>query len=301
MNKQSGRSTVAFVGGIILAAIVAMWSLWAIASWKKVPAGNVGVHVYLLGGDKGVDAVVRPVGRHFIGWQQELYLYPTFTQNVQWRNGDQGDWSLSFSDSDGTPINADIGAAFNVDPSKAGALFQEYRKGIDEITYEVVRQRVVDALNGEAGQLKVESIYGKGREAMLSRVEARVREQLAPKGIRIEKLSWLGPPRLPQNVATALNAKIEATQKAQQRENEVQQAIAEAEKAREEAKGIADSTLLKAQADAEAIRIRGDALRNNPNLVDLTIAESWNGQLPNQVVLSGGGQSPILQLLAPQK
>lgn len=303
MKNQRGNSTLAMIGGVIFLAVVLIFGAWALASWKKVPAGNVGVHVYLLGGEKGVDSVQRGVGRHFVGWQQELYLYPTFTQNVQWSaTNPNGDYSVNFSDTDGTPINADVGLAFNIDPGKATALFQEYRKGIEEITQEVVRQRVIDALNAEAGKLKVESIYGAGREGLLTRVEERVRAALAPKGIRIEKLSWLNPPRLPAEIAKALNAKIEATQLTLRRENEVAQVIAEAEKAREEARGIADSTLLKAQADAEAIKIRGEALRNNPNLVDLTVAENWDGKLPEQYVGgSSNGSGPILQLLAPQK
>ena len=108
--------------------------------------------------------------------------------------------------------------------------------------------------------------------------------------------------RLPANVQKALNAKIEANQMAQQRENEVAQAIAEADKAREEAKGVADAQLLRAQAEAEAIKIRGDALKSNPELVALTVAEQWDGKLPEQLVTSGNGSGgPILQLLAPQK
>lgn len=298
MKYQHGNAKVSILVGIVLFALFSI-GIYAFSCWEKVPAGNVGVHVYLLGGDKGVDAVVRPVGRHWVGWQQEMYLYPTFTQTVQWKRipGENGeDRSVSFSDTDGTPINADIGLSYNVDPTKAAALFQEFRKPIEDITDGQIRQRVIDALNGEAGQLKVEQIYGKGREALLQRVQARVQKELLPKGIRIEKLSWLGPPRLPANVQAALNAKIEATQIAARRENEVQATIAEATKAREQAKGEADAQLLKAEAEAKAIKIRGDALRENPNLVDLVLAERWDGKLPEQY-LGGGNDGKILQIM----
>jgi hypothetical protein len=40
----------------------------------------VGVKCYLLGKSKGVDAEALGVGRYYIGFQQELYLYPTFVQ-----------------------------------------------------------------------------------------------------------------------------------------------------------------------------------------------------------------------------
>ena len=54
----------------------------------------------------------------------------------------------------------------------------------------------------------------------------------------------------------------------------------------------------KAKAEAEAIRLRGEALRENPRLVELTIAERWSGEVQQTVVQSGEGQSlvPLLNL-----
>ena len=297
MKNQRGNILPSLLGGIALVLLL-IFGGWAIASYKKVPAGHVGVHVYLLGGEKGVDAVTRPVGRHWIGFQQELYLYPTFTQNVQWKADDAaGNRAIEFSDIDGTRISADIGLSYNVDPTKAAMLFQTHRKGIEEITDLVIRQRVADALNSEASQLKVESIYGRGREALLQRVQERVAKQVSASGIRIEKLSWIGAPRLPEGVQKALNAKIEATQIAARRENEVQATIAEAVKAREQAKGEADAVILRAEAEAKSIQIKGDALRNNQELVAMTLAERWDGKLPQQYLGGGGKEGVILQLL----
>lgn len=283
----------------VLAVALAIFGMWALFSWKKVPAGNVGVHVYLLGGDKGVDSVARPVGRHFIGWQQELYLYPTFTQTYVWTKGNdpgsEGDESLSFQDKQGLEINADVGIAYNVDPGKATLLFQKYRKDVDEITDSVLRNYVRDALNTEASIMSVEDIYGMGKAGLMDRATKRVKAQVEPFGIRIEKIYWINSMRLPAGVQKALNAKIEATQKAQQRENEVAQAKAEADKAREEARGVADAQLLRAKAEAESIAIRGEALRNNPALVELTVAEKWDGKYPSTLII-GDGKGQILQV-----
>lgn len=283
----------------VLAVFLVIFGIWALFSWQKVPAGHVGVHVYLLGGDKGVDSVARPVGRHFIGWQQELYLYPTFTQNYVWTKGNdpgsEADESLSFQDKQGLEINADVGIAYNVDPNKATLLFQKYRKGTDEITDSVLRNYVRDALNTETSTMSVEEIYGIGKAGLMERATKRVKDQVEPFGIRIEKIYWINSMRLPAGVQKALNAKIEATQKAQQRENEVQQAIAEANKAREAARGVADAQLLKAKAEAEAIEIKGRALRENANLVELTVAERWNGKYPDTLII-GDGKGQILQI-----
>ena len=300
MKNQRGNVLPAVLGAILIGLLL-VWGVWAVASWKKVPAGNVGVHVYLLGGDKGVDSVARPVGRHFIGWQQELYLYPTFTQNYVWTAGNdpgsEGNESISFQDKQGLEINADVGIAYNVDPGSVTTLFQKYRKGVDEITDSVLRNYVRDALNTEASTLMVEEIYGRGKAGLMDRATLRVKRQVEPFGIRIEKIYWIGSMRLPGGVQAALNAKIEATQKAQQRENEVAQAKAEADKVREEARGVADAQLLRAKAEAEAIQIKGEALRNNQELVQLTLAERWDGKMPTTNVESGTSGNMILQLM----
>ena len=75
-----------------------------------------------------------------------------------------------------------------------------------------------------------------------------------------------------------------------QRENEVAQATAEANKRIEEARGEAESTRLKAIAEAEAINIKGEALKNNPSLVQLEAVNKWNGVLPTMT----GGVIPFI-------
>lgn len=60
------------------------------------------------------------------------------------------------------------------------------------------------------------------------------------------------------------------------------------------AKAEAESIRLKGEADADAIKAKSDALSKNKDLVDLTVAERWNGQLPT--VTTGGNGSSILNI-----
>lgn len=277
--------------------LVILLPLLLLAACSKVPAGNVGVKFYLLGGDKGVDTEELSPGRYWIGINEELYLFPTFTQNYTWTrepiDGDATDESITFQTDQGLSVNADVGISYAVDPSKVTSLFQKYRKGIEEITDVYLRNMVRDALVTEASTRQIEMVYGAGKADLLAAVEKRVRGQVEPLGIKIERLYWAGDFRLPPTVTAAIDAKIKATQFAQQRANEVAAAKAEADKAVEEARGVADSTLLKAKAEAEAIRIKGDALRENPRLIELSAIEKWNGTLPTY---TGGGAIPFIQV-----
>jgi len=56
----------------------------------------------------------------------------------------------------------------------------------------------------------------------------------------------------------------------------------------------AQTAIIKAKGEAEAIRIRGDALTKNPKLIELQMIEKWNGEAPQTVVSGGGGSNIIL-------
>lgn len=260
---------------------------------SKVPAGHVGVKVFLLGGDKGVDSQELSVGRYWIGMNEELYLFPTFSQNYTWTQGEK-DESISFQTVEGMSVNADVGITYSIDPSKVTAIFEKYRKGVDEITNIYLRNMVRDALVTVASTRKVDNVYGAGKADMMKAVEQIVRDQIAPIGIKLERIYWVGDLRLPRQVTAALNAKIQATQMAEQRRNEIEQAKAEAQKERERAQGEADAKLIVAKADADAIRLKADALRENKDVATLNAIEKWNGVLPT--FLGGDAPMPLLQL-----
>jgi regulator of protease activity HflC (stomatin/prohibitin superfamily) len=267
---------------LLLCSIAAL--SFTLIGCDKVPAGHVGVKVNLLGSDKGVDTQELGTGRYWIGFNEELYLFPTFSQNKVWdaKSGDSDteDQTISFQTKEGLKVTTAIGVTYNIKSDKVTTIFQKYRKGIDEITDIYLRNMIRDALVIEASTRPIESVYGVGKADLIAAAESRVRKQVDSLGINVERIYWVGDLGLPDTVVAAINAKINATQKAAQRENEVAQAKAEADKAIETARGEAESRLKLAQAEAESIRIKGEALAENPKLVELSAIEKWNGVLP---------------------
>lgn len=241
------------------------------ACMSQVPAGHVGVKVYLLGSSKGVDHEVLGVGRYYIGYNEQLYLFPTFQQNYVWtqspHEGASNDESVTFQTKEGMNVNADIGINFHIDSTKVTTVFQKYRKGVDDIRDVYLRNYVRDAFQAEASKYPVEHVYGEGKKQLIDSVSSIVREKVAPEGIVLDNLYLVGSFRLPDAVTAALNSKIEATQKAQQAENEVATAKAEANKLRAQAQGIADSNRLKAASIT-------------PALIEWEKLQKWNGVLP---------------------
>lgn len=268
----------------------------SISACSKVPPGNVGIRVNMLGSDKGVELEQLTPGWYWVGPTQELYLFPTFTVNYVWTKdstlGSEGDESISFQTSEGLSVNADVGITYFIESEKAAVLFQKYRRGIDEITDAYLRNMVRDALITVASRNKIEYVYGAGREALMNEVESIVSSEVVAYGIKIEKIYWIGDLRLPEQVVEALNAKISAIQRAEQRNNEIAEKRAEAQKKIEEARGIAESEILQAEARAKAIEIEGEAISKHPHIVTMRQIERWDGKLPQFM----GSSTPIPML-----
>lgn len=264
--------------GLALLAAVAL----SACSPQKVTSGNVGVKVNLLGGDKGVDSEVVGVGRYWLTVNEDLFIFPTFTQNYVWTadaaESSPNDESITFQTIEGMVVSADIGISYRIDPDMVSNVFQKYRKGVDEITDIYLRNAVRDALVREVSTRPIQSVYGKGKGDIMDQVQATVAADVAPIGIVIEKIYWVGNLRLPPAVTQSLNQKIQATQKAAQRNNEIQTTIAEAKKVREEAKGRADAILSVAKAQAEANKLLSASL--TPQLVQYRALDVWDGVLP---------------------
>lgn len=277
---------------LAVAGAVAVCGLgYLMACMETVPAGYVGVRVNLYA-DKGVENEVVGTGRYFLGINEKLYEFPTFNQLKSY------DEPFTFQTSDAMDVRARVGVEYNISTEKAATIFQTYRKGIEEITDINLRQYISDALIKNAATMDINELTTGGKTALLDGVLKEIREKLNSVGIRVVKLSWVTDLEYPQQVKDSINAKIEATQRALLRENEVAQSKAEAQKRIEEARGIAESTRLKAQAEADAIAIKAKALRDNPDVMQLNAIEKWNGVLP--VYMGMGDAMPFIGVGAKQ-
>lgn len=254
--------------------------------YEKVPAGNVGVRVDLYGSDKGVQQQVVGVGGYWLGLGEELYLFPTSNQLQSYKD------AFTFQTSDSMNISAKIGIEYVVDPSKVATIFQTYRKGINEVTNENIRLKISDALINRGTMMNIDQLAAGGKSRLLQQVADDIRAQLDPIGIKVIKLSWTKDLDYPKQVTDSINAKIKATQDAQLRENEVAQTKAEAQKAIERAKGEAESVMIKAKAEADAISLQGQALKDNPQVLQLEAIKKWHGNTPAYVSGTGAATMP---------
>lgn len=271
---------------ILIVGMLAATALLAGCSPAKVPAGNTGVIVNMMGDNKGVAPQETSVGWKWLTWNEELFLFPTFNQNFN-INGIKG------QDKDGMVVGLPLGITLRAQEGAAPLLFKTYRKSMDEIISVNVPQVVRDAVNAESSKVTAETMYGPSKEEFIKRIQTRVQDHFAARGIIIESMYLNGQIDLPAPVVEALNRKIEATQKAQQRENELRQTQAEAAKEVAAAEGAKTAAILRAEGEAQALNIKGAALSKNPGVVELNAIDKWDGKLPTMM---GAGAVPFINV-----
>lgn len=265
--------------GIFIVPVV----IWAFC-FSMIKPGYVGVVVDLFGDKKGVEDKELHVGGHFIPPWKDLYRFPIFEQNHTWEGSD----CFHFQTGEGLAVNAEVGITFHLEPSKIPYIFQKYRRGMNEIIHIFLRNYIRDSLNKAASRCKIEDLYGKGKEAFFDEVEHQVKLELNDTGINISRIYLIGRFNFPPSVIAALNLKIEAIQRAQQRENELREAEAEAKKQIAHAKGEAECRLLDARAQSDSNRIITESLTND--LIMWRAVNKWDGILPKFV----GNGTPLI-------
>lgn len=263
--------------------LLALSLISLLAACSDVPSGHVGVKVQKFGDDRGVNLEVKGPGRYLLGWNEDWFMFPTFTQNVLWDKAvkedgkDKGDESFSFQ-VEGMTVNTDVGASYLITADCAPKVFQKYRKGVDEITSIVLRSMIRETLTSSAADMKIEDVYAAKRKELQDTIEKKVIADASKVCITVEEVFFVNEMRLPEAVKKSIDNKVAATQIAQQKENELRSAKADAEKEIERARG-----------EAEATRIRGEALRTNPQALQQMAIEKWDGALPQYM----GANTPL--------
>ena len=242
--------------------------------------GYVGIKVYLTGSKRGTMEVKEP-GRYGTGINVNWYKFPTFKQNYVWtkdpKESSPDDESFNFP-VDGMVVGLDVGIEYSLMKDKVANIFESYRKGVEELTDITIRNAVRDAINREAANYSMDMLVENGADELLKKAEKIACGYFSEKGIVIHSLSLVTAPRYPESVVRAITAKIEATQRAVQKENELREAKAEAEKKKAEAEGNAAAMVEMAKAEAESNKLKSNSITTN--IIKLEWIKKWNGELP---------------------
>lgn len=268
--------------GLTVTLGLALSAVFLAQAFTRVQPGYVGIRVNNIGPSAGVVSRSLPVGWYFAPPGTNIYEYPVFTRTYNWTHSttEQSpiDESFSFQDKNGLGLSADVAVAYHVDATRAPILFQRYRSDMDAIIAGPLRNAIRNAIVERGSQLGVEEIYGTHKSELINTALRQVQAYFAPVGLQVEQLYWAGNIVVPDAVLQQINAKIANEQAALAAQANVATATADAQ-----------ARVAKAEGDAKAIQVEAEAIRTNPEIVNLRAVEKWDGKLPTYT----GANAPL--------
>lgn len=269
----------------IAGAVLVLGSCSVISQGTTVEPGNVGVKIKTLGTGAGVAPEALPARWYFRGIGERIVQFPVIQRTYSYtrdrdERGNENE-ELQFSDNTGLPMTADVSVTLQVNPASAPMLYQTYRLTFDQLLDGPIRNDVRSAIAAETEKVSVETLYSGGRQMVVQRALARVSGKWARHGVSVSQMDWIGSIRYPSAVVDRMQEKTKLEQEA---------LAAKALEAKETA--LANAAIAKARGEAEAIRIKGEAIRANPQVLQQQAIEKWNGELPKVT----SGATPFVKI-----
>jgi regulator of protease activity HflC (stomatin/prohibitin superfamily) len=202
---------------------------------------------------------------------------------------------------DQQPAEITISVNWRVDESNVDEVYTQYGslRGVQD---RVIIPRVRDELKNVMGRYNaVTAIQDRARlgSDVKAAILASAKGPFIIENVAVENVDFSDA--YEKSIEERMRAEVEVARLQQNLEREkvqaqivVTQAQAQADSVKARAIAEAEGIRLRGEAEATAIRARGDALRANADLVALTAAEKWNGQLPATMV--PGGALPFVQV-----
>lgn len=276
--RPPGRPAALLVGGLLVAAVIISQGV------KVIPAGYVGVVFSSFSGVKS-----RPLqeGIHLlVPFVDRVNLYDARLQEVTLahttQDGDEG--AIRARSKEGLDITADVTVQFRVDRSKAATLHKELgRDYLRTVIRPQVRSKVRDAI----GQFGAADIISSKRQEVEASITTELRKIFERNNLILDSV-LLRELRIPDSIAKAIEQKQAAEQQVAVERNRLQQSTISAQRAVVEAEGSAKASVAKARGEAEALSLRGRALRENPQLIQLTVAEKLSPGIQTVMLPSTG-------------
>jgi len=257
-GKQGGLQSLGGLA-VVIGVVVALLS----SAFVVVPAGNVGVIFNVFGGVQKTE-----LGEGF-------HLILPFIQQVTVLNAREQ--AISFADNDSIPalskeglqIVADATIRYKINLVEASTIYQEL--GTD-YSGTLIRPTVRSVIRSAIANYNAADLISTSRAQLQTNISDDLTEQLKGKNIVLID-ALLRDIRIPTSISQAIEEKQTAEQQVQVEVNRRDQAKIAAERAVIEAQGQRDAAIAKAEGEARALTLRGQAIRENPEIIQLEVAQ----------------------------
>ena len=235
------------------------------ASFVVVPAGQTGVVFNVFG---GVQEGELGEGIHIVlPLLQQVTLLSTRDQAVEFNSSDNDD--IPALSREGLQITTDVTIRFRIDPKSADAIYQALGTDYENT---LIRPQVRSVIRDRIARYNAAEVISTKRTELQQGIKDTLAQELG-KGDIILIDVLLRDIRIPESISQAIEEKQRAEQQVQVEENRKRQSLIAAERRVIEAEGERDATIARAQGAAQELELRGQAIQNNPGIIQLEVAQ----------------------------
>lgn len=208
-----------------------------------------------------------------------LHFYSPFTEDITEMNVRETSesYKLSAYSKDNQQIDTVVTVVSSPVASKVHQIYKEFG---EDYMLQIAKPAITSAVKDILGQYTADNIISE-RAALQKQALSWVQEKLLVRNISVTGVEFTDIQFQPQ-YEQAVEAKVTAIQRAEEAKNRTQQVREEKEQ-----------SILRAQAEAESIKIKSAALSQNAKLVELEAVQKWDGRLP---VTMMGNSVPFINL-----
>jgi len=277
---------------IIVSGVLALTALIVVfKSYVSVDTGTVAV-VKLFG---AVENNALPEGFHFIKpFVTDVVVVPVAMQTTT------AEATAASKDLQGVHTTVTVQWAINA--TSAPRMCQTFGYGEGVWTNGIISPAMQEVVKAVSARYTAEQLVTQRHDAKLAIeqglgefVQKTLKERGAVGAIRIVNVAITNF-SFSKEFDQSIEAKVKAEQDSLRAKNEKEKRITEAEAAAKEATLAADALAYKIEQESKArsaaIERESKALEANPNLIQLRIAERWDGKLPTYT----GNNIPMLQV-----
>ncbi|MEF8843653.1 MAG: prohibitin family protein [Haloarculaceae archaeon] len=272
----------ALAGGVALLMIVAL--IGGVLAYKQVPEGHQGVTTEW----GAVTGETLDPGAHWkipiMQGVQDVEIRPrTYTMSQTQREGERvtAD-AVEVKTVNGSTVAVDLTVRYFIEPEQADRFVAEWNNE-RQMEQRLIRPTIRSVLRDEASSLQTtgeDAIYTQGgREALEETAIAALRQEFENQPIVLEAVQ-IRNIDLPDQIDETLDQKEQAKQQVEVERERVEQERQRAEQRRVEAEG-----------EADVIETRGEALRENPIVLDTRMIDAYD---EGTVFVTGSDQAIML-------
>ncbi len=177
-------------------------------------------------------------------------------------------------------IKGVIALNYFAEPQKVGQLYEQVGLNYEE---RIINPAIQESVKAVTARYTAEQLITE-RPKVKEEIEKEMTARVEIYGLNVSDVSIVNFD-FSEEFNRSIEAKQTAVQNALKAENDLKRIQIEAQQKIETAK-----------AEAESIRIQGEALRENGSLVNLKVVEKWNGVMPNYYVIGGNAPQPLISL-----